>query len=553
MSVDATQVKVVRVQRSEAPETGARFDLVIVGAGFAGMYMLHTARRLGFTARVFEAGDGVGGTWYWNRYPGARCDVESMEYSYQFDDRLQQEWHWSERFAPQPEILAYANHVADRYGLRQDMRFQTRVTEAVFDEASSEWAVRTDRGDAVRGRFMVMATGCLSSTNLPAFPGRDSFRGRSFHTGQWPHEPVDFTGRRVAVIGTGSSAIQSIPIIARQAKSLTVFQRTANYSIPARNAPLDADYESRIKSDYAAFRERNSRMPGAFGSSLPRNDQSVFSVSEAERQAEFERRWKTGGLVFTGAYGDLLLDAEANEIGAEFLRARIRETVKDPKVAELLSPTQVMGCKRMCVDTEYFQTYNQPHVRLVDIRSTGIEAITPTGVRAAGEDFEVDDIVYATGFDAMTGSILKVDIRGRQGLSLKEAWAAGPRTYLGLNVHGFPNLFTISGPGSPSVLTNMIVSIEQHVNWISQCMAWMRDNKRKTIEASEQAQDAWVEHVNKVAGGTLYPHCNSWYLGANVPGKTRVFMPLLGFPPYVEKCNQVVARGYEGFDTTQAA
>ncbi|MFN5883581.1 MAG: flavin-containing monooxygenase [Burkholderiales bacterium] len=553
MTVDATQVTIARMPRKEPAETDTRFDLVIVGAGFAGMYMLHTARRLGFTARVFEAGDGVGGTWYWNRYPGARCDVESMEYSYQFDDTLQQQWRWSERFAPQPEILAYANHVADRYGLRADMRFQTRVNEAVFDESRNEWAVRTDRGDSVRGRFLVMATGCLSSTNLPQFEGRDTFKGRSFHTGQWPHEPVDFTGRRVAVIGTGSSAIQSIPIIARQAASLTVFQRTANYSVPARNTPLDPDYEARIKQDYAAFRERNSRMPGAFGSALPRNDQSVFSVSEAERQAEFERRWKTGGLVFTGAYGDLLLDAKANEVGAEYLRARIRETVKDSKVADLLSPTQVMGCKRMCVDTDYFQTYNLPHVKLVDIRGTGIEAITPTGVRAAGQHVEVDDIVYATGFDAMTGSILKVDIRGRQGLSLREAWSAGPRTYLGLNVHGFPNLFTISGPGSPSVLTNMIVSIEQHVNWIGQCIDWMRTTGRRTIEATEQAQAAWVEHVNKVAGGTLYPQCNSWYLGANVPGKSRVFMPLLGFPPYVEKCNQVVANGYEGFATTEAA
>ena len=552
MSIDATQVPVARTQRTEPPETDAQFDLVIVGAGFAGMYMLHTARRLGFSARVYETGDGVGGTWYWNRYPGARCDVESMEYSYQFDDDLQQQWRWSERFAPQPEILAYANHVADRYGLRQDIRFQTRVSEAAFDEAASVWRVRTDRGDAVQARFLIMATGCLSSTNLPQFEGRDTFRGRSFHTGQWPHEPIDFTGRRVAVIGTGSSAIQSIPIIARQASALTVFQRTANYSIPARNAALDPAYEARIKAEYAAFRERNSRMPGGFGSSLPRNDQSVFSASEAERRAEFDRRWQTGGLVFTGAYGDLLLNDQANQIGAEYLRARIRETVKDPKVAELLCPTQVMGCKRMCVDTDYFQTYNQPHVRLVDIRATGIEAITPTGVRAAGEHVVVDDIVYATGFDAMTGSLLKVDIKGRGGLALREAWSAGPRTYLGLNVHGFPNLFTISGPGSPSVLTNMIVSIEQHVNWIGQCIDWMRTHGQRTIEARAQAQADWVDHVNRIAGGTLYPHCNSWYLGANVPGKSRVFMPLIGFPPYVEKCNQVAAEGYAGFELSEA-
>jgi cyclohexanone monooxygenase len=529
------------------PEVDVAFDVVIVGAGFAGMYMLHTARKLGLKARVFEAGDGVGGTWYWNRYPGARCDVESMEYSYQFSEDLQQQWHWSERFAPQAEILKYANHVADRFELRADIRFVTRVQSAQFDESSSRWAVRTDRGDVVTGQYLIMATGCLSSTNLPEFPGIGSFKGQSYHTGAWPHEPVDFTGKRVGVIGTGSSAVQSIPIIAKQASELVVFQRTANYSVPAYNAALDPKYEAEVKADYKGFRERNSQMMAAFGSRYQVPDRASLSATPEERRAAFDEAWARGGLGFQRAFNDIMLNSQANEIAKGYMHERIRGIVKDPATAELLCPTQVLGCKRMCVDSGYFETFNLPHVKLVDIRPTGIEAITPTGVRAVGQHFDLDVIVYATGFDAMTGSLLKIDIRGRDGMALKEAWSAGPRTYLGLNVAGFPNLFTISGPGSPSVLTNMIVSIEQHVNWIGACIDWMRTHKQRTIEATPQAQDEWVGHVNTVASGTLYPGCNSWYLGANVPGKTRVFMPLLGFPPYVERCNQVAANGYEGF------
>ena len=532
---------------SSDPTAGEAFDMVIVGAGFAGLYMLHKARQLGLRARVFEAGDGVGGTWYWNRYPGARCDIESMEYSYQFSDELQQQWHWTERFAPQPEILKYANHVADRFDLRRDIRFGARVTAASYDEAAARWTVRTDRGDVATGQFVIMATGCLSSTNMPRFEGLDSFKGARYHTGEWPHEPVDFTGQRVGVIGTGSSAIQAIPIIAQQAKSLTVFQRTANYSVPARNAPLDPAYEARIKAEYAAFRARNSLMPAGFGSNYPRNEVSVFSATPEERQRAFDARWQRGGLGFNGAFNDLMIDKAANDFAVRYVHERIREVVKDPAVAALLSPKQVLGCKRICVDTGYYETFNQPHVRLVDISQGGIESITPTGVNAAGQSFEFDSIVFATGFDAMTGTLMKMDIRGRNGLTLREAWSAGPRTYLGLNVAGFPNLFTISGPGSPSVLTNMIVSIEQHVNWIADCVGWLRQQGRRSIEAQPQAQDEWVGHVNGVANGTLYPTCNSWYLGANVPGKTRVFMPLLGFPPYVERCNEVVANGYEGF------
>ncbi|MFT3802965.1 MAG: NAD(P)/FAD-dependent oxidoreductase [Burkholderiaceae bacterium] len=527
--------------------TAGDYDLVIVGAGFAGLAMLHRARAMGLSAIVFERADGVGGTWYWNRYPGARCDVESLEYSYQFDESLQQQWQWSERYATQPELLRYANHVADRFGLREHLRFETTVLAADYDETADRWTVTTDRGDRVGARFLVMATGCLSSTNLPDFPGRDSFAGPSYHTGQWPREPVDFTGKRVGIIGTGSSAIQSIPIIAEQALTLTVFQRTANYAVPAHNGPIDPGYEARIKADYAGFRARNSRMMPAYGSSYPRNERSALSVGDEERERIFEERWRHGGLPFMGAFNDLMLDPRANRTAAEFVRRKIREQVRDPALADLLSPRQTIGCKRLCVDTGYYQAFNRPNVTLVDVSDAPIEAITPTGLRTANASYEFDCLVYATGFDAMTGTLLKIAITGRGGLRLQDKWHAGPRTYLGLGIAGFPNLFTISGPGSPSVLTNMLVSIEQHVGWIGDCIDWMRRQGRRRIEATEAAEDRWVEHVNAVADATLYPTCNSWYLGANVPGKTRVFMPLIGFPPYVQRCAEVAASGYQGF------
>jgi len=437
-----------------------RFDIVIVGAGFAGLYMLHRARKLGLAARVFEAGSGVGGTWYWNRYPGARCDVESMEYSYQFDDALQQEWRWSERFATQPEIMRYANHVADRFELRKDIRFNTRVVAATYDEAAKRWTVRTGDGAETSAQFVVMATGCLSSTNLPDIKGLESFAGARYHTGEWPHEDVDFTGRRVGVIGTGSSAIQSIPILAERARTLTVFQRTANYTVPARNAPLDPDFVARIKADYPAFRARNSLQINAFGSNMPRSAIPARELSPEERRTALEARWRYGGLFFLGAFGDLLLDPAANDEAAEFVREKIRGIVRNPEVARLLSPRQIIGCKRLCVDTDYYATFNRPNVRLVDISETGIDEVTPRGVRVNGTSHELDALVFATGFDAMTGTLLRIDIRGRDGRTLEDAWRAGPRTYLGLSVAGFPNLFLVTGPGSPSVLTNMIVSIE---------------------------------------------------------------------------------------------
>ncbi len=533
----------------------AEYDVVVVGAGFAGMYMLHRARGIGLSVRVFEAGDGVGGTWYWNRYPGARCDVESMEYSYQFDDELQQEWEWTERYATQPEILGYANHVADRFDLRRDIQFDTRVLSATYDDATSRWTLRTDGGtdgrtddgDEVSAQFLIMATGCLSSARIPDFPGLDSFEGETYHTGRWPHDGVDFGGKRVAVVGTGSSGIQSIPIIARQARELVVFQRTASYSVPAYNAPLDEVEKRKIKENYAAFRAQNSLMPTAIGSRLPVPEVSALEVDPAERESVYEERWEQGGLPFLGAFIDLLLDKKANDTAAEFVRAKIREIVKDPDVAARLTPTTVIGCKRLCVDTGYFATFNRDNVELVDVSSEPISEITPHGLRVGDREFEFDCIVFATGFDAMTGALLSIEIRGRDGRTLQDAWSAGPRTYLGLNSVGFPNFFTISGPGSPSVLTNMIVSIEQHVNWITDCIGYLRENGHRRIEATLEAQDAWVDFVNVVADFTLFPSCNSWYLGANVPGKPRVFMPLLGFPTYAAKCDDVAAKGYEGF------
>ncbi len=528
-------------------ETSESADVVIVGAGFAGMYMLHTAHSLGLDAVVLEAGGDVGGTWYWNRYPGARCDVESMEYSYSFDDDLQHEWEWTERYAAQPEILRYAGHVADRFDLRRDIRFDTRVATARWDDDRGRWRVGTDRGEVIDGQFLVMATGCLSSAMVPEIAGAETFGGRTLHTGRWPHEGVDVTSQRVAVIGTGSSGIQVVPELAVSAAALTVFQRTAAYTVPARNGPLDPDEVAAIKADYTALRVANREMPTAFGSRVPRRDVGALQVDDDDRRAEYEARWERGGFTFLGSFNDLFLDVAANETAAEFVRERIREIVRDPRTAERLSPHQVIGCKRLCIDSGYYETFNQDHVSLVDVTETPIEAITTTGIATTADHHDLDTIVFATGFDAMTGALDRVDIRGRGGVALRDAWAAGPRTYLGLGVAGFPNLFTVTGPGSPSVLTNMIVSIEHHVEWIGAAIGHLRAAGLRTIEATPDAQDAWVDHVNGVAAFTLFPTCNSWYLGANVPGKTRVFMPLPGFPDYRATCEDVAADGYRGF------
>jgi cyclohexanone monooxygenase len=525
-------------------------DAVVVGAGFAGLYAHHRLRGAGWEVQGFEAGSGVGGTWYWNRYPGARCDVESMEYSYQFDEELQQEWEWTERYSGQPEILRYLEHVADRFDLRRHIQFDTRVLAATFDDASNRWTVDTDDGRTTSARFLVMATGCLSSANMPDIAGIDAFTGEVFHTGRWPHEGVDFGGKRVGIIGTGSSGIQAIPIIARESDQLVVFQRTANYSVPARNAPLDPDEQRAIKADYVGLREANKLMATGFGSRVPFPETGALEVDDDARRSAFESRWQRGGFGFLGAYTDLMLDRTSNDTAAEFVREKISAIVDDPEVAAMLSPTQVIGCKRLCLDTGYFETFNRPNVRLVDINRTPIAEVTSTGLRTSDEDFELDCIVFATGFDAMTGTLLSIDIKGSGGATLRDAWSAGPVTYLGLGVPDFPNMFIITGPGSPSVLTNMVVSIEHHVDWITDCLEHIRANDVDRIEATAEAAQEWVAYVNSVADLTLFPTCNSWYLGANVPGKTRVFMPLPGFPPYAEQCASVVADGYRGFALT---
>jgi cation diffusion facilitator CzcD-associated flavoprotein CzcO len=532
--------------KTSGPPLGPDLDAIVVGAGFGGMYMLHRLRQIGCRTRVFEVGSDVGGTWYWNRYPGARCDVESVEYSYSFDDDLQQEWVWTERFAAQPEILTYANHVADRFDLRTDIVFNTRVTGAVFNDADCTWTVSTSNGATATCRFLITAVGCLSSTNMPKFVGQDSFKGPQFHTGAWPHEGVDFTGKRVGVIGTGSSGIQSIPEIAKQAKHLTVFQRTPSYTAPARNRALEPEELATIKARYPELRAQNKLMSGAYASRTPRGNESALSVDPTTRDQEYESRWKIGGLVYLHGYNDLLTNQDANETAADFLRRKIASIVDDPAVARALSPSHTIGCKRLCLDTDYYATFNRPNVTLVDLQRHPLEEITPTGIRTGGVDHELDCVVYATGFDAMTGSLVKLNLQGPHG-SLSDAWSGGPTTYLGLSVHDMPNLFIITGPGSPSVLTNVIASIEHHAEWISDCIDHMCTEGYVRIEANFDAQEAWVEHVNAVANTTLYPTCNSWYLGANVPGKPRVFMPLPGYPAYVAKCADVAANGYYGF------
>jgi cyclohexanone monooxygenase len=529
------------------------FDVVVVGAGFAGMYMLHRLRGLGLSVRVYEQGGDVGGTWYWNRYPGARCDVESMQYSYSFSDELQQEWDWSERYAPQTEILKYANHVADRFNLRTDIQLDTRVDQAAFDESANQWSVITSDGATVTAKYVVLATGCLSNARMPDIKGLADFKGNVYHTGHWPHEPVDFTGLRVGVIGTGSSGIQSVPVIAEQASHLTVFQRTANFSIPARNAALTAEEREEFRSNYPEIR-RFAREEARNGIYTDMPDRGALDDGDNERRARYESRWTRGGLTFMSVYNDLALDKAANDTAADFVREKIAEIVKDSETAKLLQPnSHPIGTKRICIDSDYFAAFNRPNVTLVDIKANAIEEILPNGVRTRAKDYEVDALVLATGFDAMTGSVAKIELRGRNGQTLNQKWAEGPRTYLGLMSAGFPNLFIITGPGSPSVLSNMIVSIEQHVDWIADCIGYMRERDLDAMEASKDAEDKWVAHVNEVASTTLYPQANSWYMGANIPGKPQIFMPYIGgVGAYRQICSDVAAKGYEGFAMTVA-
>ncbi|MDT4903275.1 MAG: cyclohexanone monooxygenase [Pseudonocardiales bacterium] len=532
----------------EAMVTHARpdYDVVVIGAGFGGMYAIHRLRQAGHSVYCFEAGDGVGGTWYWNRYPGARCDVESIQYSYSFDPDLEQDWDWSERYATQPEILRYADHVADRYDLRRDIDFSTRVTSVRYSDTDRLWTLQTDTGRSTTARFVVSAVGCLSDARIPEWPGLNAYRGEVLHTGRWPHEPVDFAGRRVAVIGTGSSGIQAIPVIAEQAGHLTVFQRTPNYSIPARNREFTADELREIKAGYRELRAKARKTGG--GNYLNHGSASALAVSDQEREQEYERRWQIGGNGFVVCYADLFFDLDANDTAAEFVRRRIRETVRDPQVAELLTPRDhPIGSKRICVDSDYYATFNRDDVELVDVRADPIVDFTPDGLRTEGREFVFDAVVFATGYDAMTGPLLRMNVVGCGGQRLADKWSAGPRTYLGLMTAGFPNLFMLTGPGSPSVLASVIAAIEQHVDFTAELLDWMRSREDVVVEAQPDAEDAWVEHVNELAAQTIYPRANSWYLGTNVPGKPRVFMPYSGgLHTYRAECEQVAAAGYPG-------
>ncbi|GAN78383.1 flavin-containing monooxygenase [Acidisphaera rubrifaciens] len=534
---------------TEAPPVGARvYDAIVIGAGFSGLYQMLRLREIGLSARVLEAADGVGGTWYWNRYPGARCDSESYYYSYSFSDELQQEWTWSERYPGQAEILRYLNHVADRFDLRRDIQFDTRVAAASYDGAANRWTITTTAGEVFVATFLITAVGCLSSANVPAIPGLSDFTGAWYHTGEWPHDGVDFTGKRVGQIGTGSTGIQAAPVIASQAAHLTVFQRTPNYSIPARNGPMDPEFDRAIKANYAEVRRKTRHSVN--GHPFDISPVRALDVPEDERLALYERAWEVGGLQFRAVFHDLLTNRAANDTASDFIRAKIRAIVRDPAVAETLMPyDHPFATKRPPIDTEYFETFNRDNVSLVDLRRTPIERITPAGILTTEREYKLDIIVFATGFDAMTGPLLRIDIRGEHGTALRDAWADGPQTYLGLQVAGFPNLFTITGPGSPSVLSNMPIAIEQHVDWIIDCIQHMRAKGLARVEATEEAQARWVAHVNEAAHATLLPQAaSSWYLGANVPGKPRVFMPYAGGAGRYRKiCETVAANGYEGF------
>ena len=525
-------------------------DVIIIGAGIAGLYAIYRLRQQGLKIRAYEAGDGVGGTWFWNRYPGCRCDVESMEYSYSFDDDLQQEWRWPERYGTQPEILKYINHVAERFDLLRDVQLKTRITTAHFDGNSNLWTVATEHGETVSAPFCIMATGNLSTPRLPQIAGIDDYQGEKYHTGLWPKEGVDFTDKIVGAIGTGSSGVQSIPLIAKQAKHLYVFQRTANFSLPARNAPLDPGKQRKHKEEYPERRKAAYSTP--FGiAGYPPPDKCAAEASSEEREASYEAKWAEGGSIsFLFAYKDLLLDKDANDTASDFVRAKIRATVEDPKTAELLCPNDhPIGTKRLILDTDYYETYNRDNVTLVDIRSNPIERFIETGMELTdGGTYELDAISFATGFDAVTGAMRDIDIHTDQGANIRDKWADGPRTYLGIMVAEFPNMFMITGPQSPGVKSQMILACEWHVDFAANAIAHMRNNGLSRIDPEKEAENGWVSHNNEVADGTLYPLANSWYMGANIPGKPRIFMPYVGgVEAYTNKCNEVVDNSYEGF------
>jgi cation diffusion facilitator CzcD-associated flavoprotein CzcO len=523
-------------------------DALVVGAGFAGLYALHKLRTQGLSVRVIESAPELGGTWYYNRYPGARCDVESVDYCYSFSDELQQDWNWTEKYATQAEILSYLNWVADRLDLRRDITFNTRVVSAVLDESTLRWTVTTDGGAVLTARFCLMATGPLSAAMTPNFPGLDTFAGEVYHTANWPHHNVDFTGKRVAVIGTGSSGIQTIPIIAEQAAHLYVFQRTPNFSIPAGNRPFSTEQLDEIKAGYAERRRLSWRSGG--GSPHITAPKPTMEVTREERRAAFERRWQLGGVLYSKTFPDQLTDLTANDEARKFYEDKIRAVIDDPAIADLLIPTDhPIGTKRICTDSNYFQTFNKPNVSLISVRASPIESVDASGINTTDAHYDLDMIVFATGFDALTGALANIDIAGRGGALLRDDWEHGPRTYLGLGVDGFPNLFLISGPGAPAVLANMVLHAEAHVNWIADAIAYLDDHGYAAMEPTRDAVDGWVAELARRADASLFTKANSWYLGANVPRKPRVFMLFIGgFAAYNDICTEAADAGYKGFD-----
>ncbi|MEM7253710.1 MAG: NAD(P)/FAD-dependent oxidoreductase [Pseudomonadota bacterium] len=530
-------------------------DVVIVGAGFAGMYAIYRFRRQGLNLLALEAGTDVGGTWYWNRYPGARCDVPSIEYSFAFSEELEQTWDWPEVFSAQPDILRYASHIADRFDLRRDIRFETRVVAVEYDDDTNMWQLVSEDGTIFHSRWVVMATGCLSVPNKPNLPGADTFRGRVLHTGLWPKEPVDLGNQRVGIMGTGSSAVQAIPELAEMSGHLTVFQRTPVYTVPANRKAMRPEHLQTLREHYPELRALQQRSDNGIANFHPRKLTGVTTREGSLLALEPDARRQLvddNGVGALLSFRDVYENLDANEVANELFRAGIRDLVDDPVTAERLAPkTYGLGCKRQVIDRDFYITFNRDDVVLVDLTDTPLERITPTGIRTRDADYKLDVLIYATGFDAMTGALLRAGLRGRNGQTLTEKWQDGPLTFLGLGMRGFPNLFTVTGPGSPSVLCNMLVAIEQHVDWIGECIDYCRANNVRTIEPTGESETEWAKHVNEVAEGTMFtaPTCNSWYLGANIAGKPRMFMPYVGgYPRYKRRCDKVAAANYEGFE-----
>ncbi|UVO50688.1 NAD(P)/FAD-dependent oxidoreductase [Sphingomonas sp. SUN019] len=524
-----------------------RLDALVIGMGFGGMYALHRTRGMGLDVLGIEAGDDVGGTWYWNRYPGARCDVMSIDYSYSFSDEIQQEWTWSEQFSAQPEILSYARFVADKLDLKRDIRFETRATRVAYDDDACLWRVETDRGDRFEATYLLMATGPLSVPKPIDIPGADMFKGELHLSGKYPHRPVDLSGKRVAVIGTGSSGIQIVPVVAEQADHLYVFQRTPSFTLPMRNRPLDAAYVAHIKQHYPGLRA--AARYSLTGGSRPMSSRPLFSIPPAEREELLEEAWAYGGLRFLGLFSDLLTNAEANEVVAEFVRGKIAEVVEDPDTARRLTPQGYpIFARRPCLDSGYYEAFNRDNVTLMDCLEDPITAFTETGIRTATREVAVDVVIAATGYDALTGAMLSIDITGKNGRSLKEKWADGGRSYLGLAMEGFPNLFIIAGANGPSALANFILLNEQNVDWICDCIDHLRTNGLRAIEADGAAEDRWMRKVTELGARSLYPTANTWYTGANVPGKPRTFPVYIGgLGRYREICTDAATDGYAGF------